>query len=131
MCKGEFKIYPSCDVVHQAHGNSWAVSKSKNWQKGSSRSWRRIRAFVLARDSYRCQIRGPGCLVWAPLRPHGGIPAGHAHHTRSRSEVGDDPRFIVAACRTCNIGRGDPSEHDPVPVIELEDFKRPKVKRDE
>lgn len=97
------------------------MKKSKNWQKGSGRPWQRIRAYVLARDGYRCQLRGPRCLTWAPLRAQAGMPAGHAHHTRSRSEAGDDPRYIVAACGPCNIGRGNPGEYDPAPMIELED----------
>lgn len=32
----------------------------------------------------------------------------HAHHTLGRARTGDDPRYIVGACETCNLWIGDP-----------------------
>jgi hypothetical protein len=34
----------------------------------------------------------------------------HAHHTLGRERTGDDPRFIVGACSTCNLKIGDPGD---------------------
>jgi len=53
---------------------------SKAWAKGSTRAWRRIRATVLARENYRCQLRLPGCTVMGDT----------AHHTIGKAN-GDDP----------------------------------------
>lgn len=73
---------------------------SKNWAKGSTRAWRKLRAYVLARDSYRCQIKLPGCTSAAT----------HVHHTLGRAVTGDDPRYLQAACAHCNIKTGDPTK---------------------
>jgi 5-methylcytosine-specific restriction endonuclease McrA len=81
---------------------------SRGWVGGSTRQWRRVRAFVLARDAYLCQLRLPGCTVRAPL------DGGHAHHTRGKAH-GDDPRYIVAACESCNLAAGEPAP-DPQPI---------------
>lgn len=95
---------------------------SRGWKGGSTRRWRRTRAFVLARDGYRCRAhtdgwcnRVPGkhtCTGRAELTgPH----AGHAHHTRGK-RWGDDPRHIVASCAPCNLHIGDPTKApDPAP----------------
>lgn len=32
----------------------------------------------------------------------------HAHHTLGRARTGDDPRYIVGACSTCNLKIGNP-----------------------
>lgn len=73
---------------------------SESWSKGSTRAWRRIRAGVLARDGYECQLRIDGVCTG---RAH------HAHHVRGRAVTGDDPRWIVAACAACNLNVGDPT----------------------
>ncbi|MER5703487.1 hypothetical protein ABT023_16300 [Micromonospora sp. NPDC002296] len=39
-----------------------------------------------------------------------GPAAGHAHHTLGRGVTGDDPRYIVAACGSCNLHIGDPTK---------------------
>lgn len=83
---------------------------SKAWAKGSTRSWRKTRAAVLARDGYLCQLRLPDCTKYAPLR------GGHVHHTHGRDITGDDPTHMVAACRNCNLKTGDPTtQPDPPP----------------
>jgi 5-methylcytosine-specific restriction endonuclease McrA len=79
---------------------------SRNWASGSTRAWRKIRAYVLARDGHRCQLKLPGCSVTAT----------HVHHTRDWALVGDNPAQLVAACVFCNQSTGDPGRHDPDPT---------------
>lgn len=68
--------------------------------RGSTRSWRRLRAFVLDRDGHRCRV---------PL-PDGrecGQYATHADHIITRADGGtDDPDNLRAACADCNLRRG-------------------------
>lgn len=79
---------------------------SKGWQGGSTRAHRRARAFVLARDGGRCQVRIPGvCTTVATC----------AHHTLGKSVTGDDPAHMVASCTACNLHVGDPRSLDPEP----------------
>ncbi|SCF22699.1 HNH endonuclease [Micromonospora mirobrigensis] len=79
---------------------------SESWAKGSTRAWRKVRALVLARDGYTCQLRLPGVCT---------TQANHAHHTHGRGVTGDDPRYIVAACEACNLAVGDPTKNDDPP----------------
>lgn len=79
---------------------------SKAWAKGSTRAWRRTRGLVLARDGYRCRLQLEVCTGHAT----------HVHHTQGRGVTGDDPRYLVAACRACNLAVGDPTKAaDPKP----------------
>lgn len=78
---------------------------SKTWAGGSTREWRRVRAYVLDRDGHRCQLQLEGCTTVAT----------DAHHTRPRELVGDDPNHVVGACESCNNRAGDPREADPAP----------------
>ena len=78
---------------------------SAAWQTGSSRQWRTIRAAVLNRDGYRCQICG------APLHPRctprGCDRCAHVDHRVPRSHGGPDhPANLRAACQACNLSRG-------------------------
>jgi 5-methylcytosine-specific restriction endonuclease McrA len=78
------------------------------WEGGSTRAWRKIRAYVLARDQYRCQLKIEGvCTTFAS----------HAHHLDGKA-AGDDPARIVAACKECNLHIGDPARapSDPEPA---------------
>lgn len=79
------------------------------WEKGkgSTRSWRKVRAFVLDRDAHRCQIRKPGCTEHAET----------VHHKLGRG-VSEDPADLEAACWPCNRGEGSPetSGHNPQPT---------------
>lgn len=78
---------------------------SRDWSKGSTRAWRRTRRLVLERDHYRCQLKLDGCTTRATT----------AHHTKGKA-LGDDPRFLVAACQPCNLKVGDPTKADPEPL---------------
>jgi 5-methylcytosine-specific restriction endonuclease McrA len=85
---------------------------SEGWKSGSSRRWRRIRAGVLRRDRYRCQLQITGvCRIDAPLW------GGHVHHVHGKKQCGgcraDDPSHLVAACAPCNLHLGEPSKGDP------------------
>lgn len=79
---------------------------SKNWSGGSTKAWRKIRAGVLARDNYYCQVGLPGICEGK---------ATHVHHTLGRGVTGDDPRYLVASCAACNQAIGDPqkAKHKP------------------
>ena len=78
-----------------------------HWPNGSTAAWRRTRARVLERDGNVCQLQIPEVCVGT---------ATHVHNTQDRDEVGDDPRFLVAACAPCNIRVGDPTVADPDPL---------------
>jgi 5-methylcytosine-specific restriction endonuclease McrA len=89
---------------HSFGGSESVVSKA--WAKGSTRQWRKVRALVLARDAYRCQVRIEGCTG----------QASHVHHVHGRGVTGDDPRFLVASCQHCNLKIGDPTKlREPEP----------------
>ena len=76
---------------------------SKSWEGGSTTAWRRTRRMVMDRDGWACQLRLDGCTGRAE----------HAHHTHGRNVTGDDPRFIVAACPSCNLKTGQPQGNPP------------------
>lgn len=92
---------------------------SKTWAGGSTRAWRKLRMSVLARDHatndprtgqrWRCRAHDEGWCERKRPGPHSceGIME-HAHHTLGRARTGDDPRYIVGACSTCNLWIGDP-----------------------
>lgn len=74
---------------------------STTWASGSSRAWRRVRQYVLARDGHLCRVPnrdGQPCLA----------PATHADHITPRSAGGAflDPDNLRAACASCNLSRG-------------------------
>ncbi len=78
---------------------------SRGWPAGSTRTWRKIRQRVLARDGYTCLLRLPGCTGRADC----------VHHTVSRAHSGDDERLLVSACTSCNLKVGNPERYDPQP----------------
>lgn len=89
---------------------------SRGWAGGSTRAWRRTRVRVLVRDGQRCRCHADGWCDRSGAGPHectgraelGGPHAGHAHHVNGRAVTGDDERFILAACRACNLAIGRP-----------------------
>jgi hypothetical protein len=62
-----------------------------------------MRRVVLDRDGWVCRLQLPGCT-------HN---ANEVHHTRGRSVTGDDPKYLVASCKQCNLRVGDPTRHTP------------------
>lgn len=67
----------------------------------STAAWRRLRARVLQRDGYQCQIRRAGCTLRATqvdhIIPRADLPAG--------STLALDEANCRAACSSCNAGR--------------------------
>jgi 5-methylcytosine-specific restriction endonuclease McrA len=63
-----------------------------------TRQWKRTRLYVLIRDGYVCQIRGPKCRGYAT----------EVDHIVARVDGGAvfDPSNLRAACQPCNGGRG-------------------------
>lgn len=87
---------------------------SYGWRNGSTRAWRKVRAAVLLRDQGRCMLALPGeWPVWGGVARCLG-QATCVHHTRGRGVTGDDPAFLVAACKPCNLKVGQPRV-DPAP----------------
>jgi 5-methylcytosine-specific restriction endonuclease McrA len=71
---------------------------SANWRGGSTSQWRVVRKAVLVRDHYLCRLRLAGCT-------HRAV---QVHHVHGRSVTGDDPLYLVASCRECNLKLGEP-----------------------
>jgi hypothetical protein len=49
-----------------------------------------------------------------------GVCTGQAtqvHHTLGRAATGDDPRYLTAVCKACNLSVGDPVRHNPQPKL--------------
>ena len=61
-------------------------------------AYKALRRYVLERDGWACQIRGPRCLGYAT----------EVDHIVARADGGDvyDPRNMRAACRPCNARGG-------------------------
>jgi 5-methylcytosine-specific restriction endonuclease McrA len=80
------------------------VAKRGSWSELPSRERQALTAAVLKRDGYRCRLAYPDvCTTVATT----------ADHTVSRKVAGDGLDNLVAACRPCNLKKGDPSKHDP------------------
>lgn len=86
---------------------AYVTTMSKDWSGGSTRAWRKIRAYVLERDRYICQLQIEGICEYK---------ATHAHHLYGK-KLGDDPQYIVAACEACNLHIGNPLKKDPAPKV--------------
>lgn len=72
---------------------------SRAWRGGSTRAWRRVRPYVLARDGATCRKpKGDGIC---------GAPATTAGHIIPRCDGGtDDPANLRAECAACNYAGG-------------------------
>jgi hypothetical protein len=78
---------------------------SKAWAAGSVPGWRRLRAVVLQRDDYTCQIKIRGCTIRANTVDHIlGVEV---------SGVICDPKYLRAASAHCNYSRGKQDISDP------------------
>lgn len=76
------------------------------WDKGSTRAWRAVRAFVLERDNHRCQLKLKFCQVTANT----------VNHKLAKSQGGTDhPSNLEAACGWCNSSLGA-AVSDPEPL---------------
>jgi 5-methylcytosine-specific restriction enzyme A len=66
--------------------------------KAYDHAWTKVRAVVLARDRYVCQINGPRCTKHAT----------QADHIVPLAEGGArlDPANVRAACAPCNLSAG-------------------------
>lgn len=86
------------------------MGRSGAWAKGSSTRWRKIRASVLRRNAEenngQCQLLIDGVCTGK---------ATCVHHVLGRSVTGDDPKYLVASCRECNLYVGQPKLNDPHP----------------
>lgn len=68
---------------------------------GSTRAWRRLRAFILHRDGYSCRVPVAGDADQLC-----GAYATHVDHIIRRRDGGTDhPDNLRAACRDCNLAR--------------------------
>lgn len=71
----------------------------QNWGQGTTWYWRRVRAQVLQRDHYECQLRYPSSCTHV---------ATEVHHTNSIAARGlrradaIDPEECVAVCGPCH-----------------------------
>jgi 5-methylcytosine-specific restriction endonuclease McrA len=72
-----------------------------------SRAWEKRRRIVLERDGGRCMLEYPGCEGMAS----------HVDHVVPRKYGGtDELANLRAACRRCNLRRGDGTEPIGEPV---------------
>jgi 5-methylcytosine-specific restriction endonuclease McrA len=74
---------------------------SASWAGGSTRTWRKLRMYVLNRDGFACQVltrSGEACGAWAT----------HVDHIVPLSKGGPkyDDRNCRAACSSCNLRLG-------------------------
>lgn len=82
---------------------------SKSWARGSSPRWRALRLFVWDRDQGVCG------LCHEPIPPSARKPhplSYELHHTRRRELVGDDPQWLLATHRKCNLAAGQPGRDE-------------------
>ena len=83
---------------------------SRNWSKGSTRQWRTRRAAVLLANQEqnrgRCRLQIKGVCTGT---------ANQVHHLKGKA-YGDDMRYLVAACKECNLHVGDPTRISPQPT---------------
>ena len=79
----------------------------KAWTGGSTRAWRKLRLLILARDSHRCRLQVPAVCTWE---------ATQVAHVHGKAVTGDDPRYLVASCRACNLNA--PRDPAPRPVTQ-------------
>ena len=83
-------------------------SNSRHWRGGSTRAHRRARTQVLEAADGACQLAIPNVCTQV---------ATEAHHTLGRGRTGDDPAYMIASCKACNLHVGDPTRFDPQPDV--------------
>ncbi|KKK54708.1 hypothetical protein LCGC14_3081980, partial [marine sediment metagenome] len=66
----------------------------RGYQEGPQKGYRKVKAYVLHRDGYKCQHKEKGCDHSAVLC---------VHHTTQRNDGGSDsPDNLITLCRTCH-----------------------------
>jgi hypothetical protein len=82
-----------------------------NWDAGSTRRWRKIRATVIATYGWTCH------LCKQPIDPklkHPDPYSLHVHHLDGK-KYGDNPDRCRPAHAICNLKAGQPGQRDPEP----------------
>jgi 5-methylcytosine-specific restriction endonuclease McrA len=69
-----------------------------SYGQGSTRAWRRVRAAVLQRDNYRCQLRYAGCTSFADQVDH--ITNVASLGVRRADAI--DPNMCQSTCSYCH-----------------------------
>ncbi|MEV6879122.1 hypothetical protein [Amycolatopsis sp. NPDC051128] len=90
---------------------------SAGWTNGSTRRWRGIRAYVLDRDRWVCQL----CHEPIERRHRHPHPRSAQVHHLDGKRHGDNPERCVAAHRQCNLDAGEPApapDPEPRPLTE-------------
>lgn len=95
---------------------------SKGWQGGSTRRWRKLRAYILRRDGHTCRMpTHPEVQALAQQRRINltkicTTTATHAHHLDGvKAGLICPPNRLVAACASCNWAIGDPTDQTATP----------------
>jgi 5-methylcytosine-specific restriction protein A len=83
-----------CDVHKDVHKRQpWKSARTASSAATHARGWSKLRASILERDGYRCQMRGPRCTGIATT----------VDHIREVADGGsDDPSNLQAACEPCH-----------------------------
>ena len=89
---------------------------STAWAKGSTRSWRQLREFILERDGHRCMVpitdQPTPCALAIGVRQVCGRPADTAGHITAKVHGGQDhPMNLRAECRAHNYSEGGRLAH--------------------
>jgi 5-methylcytosine-specific restriction endonuclease McrA len=79
----------------------WAGSQ-RSASTGTA-AWKRLRAAVLARDNYRCQLRLPGCIVSANECDH--IRPFHEFADPKQADTMDNCRAVCHVCHAKRSGQ--------------------------
>ena len=91
------------------------INKAKYKRRPTnSANWQRLRAYVLARDNYTCQIKIVG-ICMAPYGEKLSAKNLHVDHIKPVSHGGRDViSNLRAACRPCNQHIGNNNKNDKV-----------------
>lgn len=74
---------------------TWKHEQQSRHKRGYGAAWDRLRASIMERDSYLCQV----CLE----NRQRATPATHVDHILSKAKGGtDDPANLRAICRPCH-----------------------------
>lgn len=111
-----------------------ASRPSVSWPNGGTRGHRAARAQVLREDGWLCRMRefrdgeyihprmDPAArlratVVVSPNCTGDAVSQLQAHHLLGRRVTGDDPAWMLTACKSCNQATGDPTDGEPEPTV--------------